>query len=238
MQHTVTVARRFCGPRESANGGYVCGLIARFARGTVTVRLLAPPPLDTPMILGEHDGLLELRLGTDVLARARPGDVDGLVPPAAPTAAEAVEASRRYAGFQAHPAPACFVCGPERAPADGLRIFAGALDPYKNGPAAVAAPWTPDPSLDAGDGRVRSEFMWAALDCPGFAAAAPDMRPMLLGELTAQVDRRAAIGERCVVVGWPIASEGRKHEAGTAVFGADGELYARGRATWIEPRRP
>ena len=62
------------------------------------------------------------------------------------------------------------------------------------------------------------------------------MRAMLLGELTADVRRRAGIGEPCTVVGWQIASNGRKHEAGTALLGSDGELYATARAIWIEPR--
>jgi hypothetical protein len=37
------------------------------------------------------------------------------------------------------------------------------------------------------------------------------------------------------VIGWHIASKGRKHEAGTALFDEDGELCGRARATWIEP---
>ena len=113
-----------------------------------------------------------------------------------------------------------------------MRIFAGRL-PERG---LVAAPWVPDPSLDQGDDMVRPEFVSTALDCPGFYAVNLDNRMMLLGELTAHVNRRVRIGERCTVVGWPLQSDGRKHGAGTAVFGEDGALCASARALWIEPK--
>jgi hypothetical protein len=94
----------------------------------------------------------------------------------------------------------------------------------------------PDISLDAGDGKVRAEFMSAALDCPGYYAIAPDDRMMLLAEFTAHLDRRVRVSESCTVVGWPIVSSGRKHEAGTALFDVEGNLVGRARALWIEPR--
>lgn len=233
MNRTFKIARRFCGPQDSANGGYTCGVIASFAAEPVTVRLLKPIPLDTRLVVERRDEYLDVLLDDTPLAQARPGDVESLSPPVPPpTLDDASAAARRYAGFERHPAPECFVCGPRRKAGDALRIFAGPLGP----PNVSAAPWTPDASLDAGDGRVAAEYLWAALDCPGFAAAAPDMRPMLLGELTARIDRRVAIGEPCVVVGWLVQSSGRKHEAGTALYDAKRSLCAIARAIWIEPR--
>ena len=44
---TLTIARRFNGPPESGNGGYVCGAFAFAAGIDLRVRLLAPPPLET-----------------------------------------------------------------------------------------------------------------------------------------------------------------------------------------------
>lgn len=232
------VAHRFRGPTTSANGGYVSGRLAALAPFPVTVRLLKPPPLETDLEAVERDGRIELRHADVVVAEARPDALGDLVPPPAPSPEEAVEASSRYAGFSVHYAPECFVCGPARAPGDGLRIFAGAYDGAKQDfpGRVVAAPWTPDPSLDAGDGSAAFEFLWCALDCPGYLAIAGDMRAMLLGELTARVQRRARIGEPCRVVGWHIASSGRKHYAGTAVYGADGDVCGLARAVWIEPR--
>jgi hypothetical protein len=254
VTRAIFIAHRFRGPTTSANGGYIAGRLAALAPFPVTVRLLKPPPLETELEIAERGGRIELHRRGIVVAEARPADAVDLVPPAAPTYEEAVDAASRYAGFSKHFAPECFVCGSTRAPGDGLRLFAGALSPHHDRAheaaeplsprhnraheAAVAAPWTPDRSLDAGDGCAALEFIWAALDCPGYLALAGDMRAMLLGELTAQVRRRVRIGEPCRVVGWPIRSAGRKHEAGTALFGADGDLCAAARAIWIEPRGP
>jgi len=113
-----------------------------------------------------------------------------------------------------------------------IDIFAGPLAQRE----LVAAPWVPDASLDRGDGKVRPEFMSAALDCPGYFSVCSDDRMMVLGQLTVHVDRLVHVGESCIVVGWKIGVSGRKYEAGTAIFDGDGELCGRARAVWIEPR--
>jgi hypothetical protein len=59
---------------------------------------------------------------------------------------------------------------------------------------------------------------------------------MLLAQLTTHVDRLVHIGASCTIVGWHIGSDGRKHEAGTAIFDGKGVLCAKARALWIEPR--
>jgi hypothetical protein len=59
---------------------------------------------------------------------------------------------------------------------------------------------------------------------------------MLLAELTVHLDRLVHIDESCTVIGWRLADNGRKHEAGTAIFDEDGEVCGRARALWIEPR--
>jgi hypothetical protein len=45
MTGSLNVARRFCGPPDSGNGGYVCGFIAGFVEGAAEVTLRLPPPL-------------------------------------------------------------------------------------------------------------------------------------------------------------------------------------------------
>ena len=196
------------------------------------MRLIRPPPLERELLLEDLGaGALRVLDGTEIVGEARSAALE-LEVGTAPDYLEAVEASRHYAGFRHHPFPSCFVCGPQRVRGDGLRIFAGPI-PER---ALVAAPWVPDASLDAGDGKVRAEFMSAALDCPGYYAVAPDERKMLLAELTAHIDRRVHIGESCTVVGWRLDSSGRKHEAATALFDGKGELCGRARALWIEPR--
>jgi hypothetical protein len=229
---SVRVARRFCGPPTSANGGYFAGLIAALAPHTLSVRLAMPPPLDTELAVTEtQDGRIEVRHGDTVIGEGSPATLD-LQPPQPPSYHEAVRASGNYAGFVRHAFPTCFVCGAHRTHGDGLCIYAGEVP----GREIVAAPWTPDASLDRGDGAVRPEFMSAALDCPGYYAVTPGERVMLLAQFTAQTERLARVDEPCTVIGWRISSNGRKHEAGTAVFGADGKLCGRAWAMWIEPR--
>jgi hypothetical protein len=237
----LTVAPRFCGPPGSANGGYVSGLFAQHAAGTVRVRLHRPPPLGAPLEVAHRDGgRLELLHDSRLVASAEPAQLE-LIVPSPPDYLAALEASRRYVGFTQHAFPNCFVCGPERARGDGLRIFAGPVvaDAAAVGTARaalVAAPWVPDVALGLDDHKVRPEFMWAALDCPGYFAARSDHVPMLLGEFTAHVDRRVHVDEPCVIVGWRVSAAGRKFEVGTALFDEDGELCAKARAVWIELR--
>jgi hypothetical protein len=229
---SVFIATRFRGPSDSSNGGYFAGLVATLADRTVSVRLLKPPPLETALAVSAlEDGGLRVLRGQEPIGEAHP-EVLALTVPPAPDYLEAVEASRHYAGFRQHRFPGCFVCGTQRARGDGLRIFAGPI--AERG--IVAAPWVPDASLDAGDGKVRAEFMSAALDCPGYYAVAPDDRMMLLAEFAAHVDRRVHIGESCTLTAWRLGGSGRKHEAGTALFDGKGELCGRARALWIEPR--
>ena len=234
----LTVAPRFCGPPGSANGGYIAGLFAQHAPQTVRVRLHLPPPLGAALEVAHRDGgRLELLHDTRVIASAEPARLE-LAVPEPPDYFAALEASRHYAGFNAHAFPNCFVCGPERARGDGLRIFAGPLTTGADATTAemVAAPWVPDVALGLDDHKVRPEFMWAALDCPGYFAARSDRVPMLLGEFTAHVDRRVHVDEPCVIVGWRVSVAGRKYEVGTALFDEDGEMCAKARAVWIEPK--
>jgi hypothetical protein len=230
----LTIARRFNGPPDSGNGGYVCGLLAVATASDVRVRLLSPPPLDAPltMLPGAEADTWRLLDGERPVAVATAAPPLPLDVPRAPPYVQSVWASQHYVGFRQHSYPDCFVCGPYRRRGDGMRIFPGQLDS-----GIVAAPWIPADDLDQGDGKVAVEFHWAALDCPGYFAAIEDrQRPMLLGEMQAHVDRRVHVGETCMVIGWRIATEGRKHRCGTAIFDDDGELCARAHATWIEVR--
>ena len=230
----LTVAARFCGPAASANGGYFAGLVATLLERTLTVRLRRPPPLATPLAVREQpDGQLQVLHGSELIGEALPASLE-LTVPHGPHYLEAVEASRRYAGFAYHRFPTCFVCGTARARGDGLRIFAGPVPEL----GLVAAPWVPDASLDRGDGKVRPEFLSAALDCPGYYAVADRDQMMLLAEFTAHIDRLVHVGSNCPPIGWRLETEGRKHLAGTALFDGKGELCGRARALWIEPRSP
>ncbi len=119
----------------------------------------------------------------------------------------------------------CFTCG-IREEADGLGVYAGAVagrEPLH------AAPVTFRDELP--------ELVWAAIDCPGaYATGAVGRGDVVLGRMTARIQRLPEIGETCVVTAWPLEENGRKLFAGTALFGEDGELLAFSRQVWIVPR--
>jgi hypothetical protein len=222
---------RFCGPAESANGGYTCGLVANVLGGSAEVTLRRPPPLGQPLRLEHHSDGAVLLDGDELVAEGRLAAVE-LAAPDPVSYDDAELAARNYGGFERHPFPTCFVCGPGRQRGDGMRIFAGPVP----GRELVAAPWVPDYSLVDADGLVRPEFVWAALDCPGvFALGFPDLGETLLGRLTAELHAPVRAGERHVATGWALGKDGRKLYAGTALTDAAGELCGLARATWITP---
>src|SRR5215472_8325674 len=53
---SVLIEKRFCGPPTSANGGYVCGLLATHIDGNAEITLRAPPPLlqRLAIVISEH----------------------------------------------------------------------------------------------------------------------------------------------------------------------------------------
>lgn len=209
-------------------------MIGQFIDGPAAVRLRIPPPLDTPMEVREHGGVVELYHKGELVASGRPANVE-LDIPRPPGFAQAQAASDRYRGFVNHFYPGCFVCGPERERGDGLRIFAGPVE-QGNGPEGmVAAAWIPDETLLNSSGFVAPEYIWAALDCPGaYAFPEPKSGALLLGELAVSIVKPVSAGEKCVLIGWEIKHEGRKHFTGTALFGESGSCCAMARATWFE----
>jgi hypothetical protein len=218
----VVIDRKFRGPTGSANGGYTCGLLASFLHGPAEVTLRLPPPLERPLEVST-DGAVELRDGDAVVAEAAEAELEFDVP--APISFEKAAAAALPHGDKESVFPECFVCGWARE--DGLRIYAGPVD----GSELVAATWVPSEDV------ISSEFVWAALDCPGAYAVHFGQRGNpVLGRLTARVEHLPHPGERCVVMGWPLGEEGRKLYAGTAVFGEDGRVLGSARAVWIVPR--
>lgn len=230
-EETIVIDRRYNGPPDSGNGGYVSGVVAARIEGPAEVTLRLPPPLDTPLHLVRDGDALKLMDGDSVVAEGRPTAFELDIPPA-PSLETARGAVDRFTGFERHSFPTCFVCGPKRAEGDGLRIFAGRF----NGPDVVAAPWVPDRAF-AVDGAIPTEVHWAALDCPGGFAVMDREKPVVLGRMAAEIRRPVEPGEACVVMGWAKGVDGRKHFAGTALFKASGELAARALQTWIELKR-
>jgi len=220
------VPRRYCGPPSSGNGGYTAGALAGLVDGsTVSVSLLAPPPLDTQMSVEVVDGTTVAGVDGAPVARAEAAAIDQAAVEPVP-ATEARAAERAFVGLAAHPFPTCFVCGPDRP--DGLRIFPGPVDD-QDGLTRLAATWTPDDSV----ADVLSPVTWAALDCIGGWAGGLADRTMVLARMTAQVDVLPRIGEEHVVVGLDRRTEGRKTFTAAALYDPDGRLLGRAEHLWV-----
>jgi hypothetical protein len=240
---SITIDKRYCGPPNSANGGYVCGLMANALGGCAEITLRSPPPLGLPLeLIRGADGSVELRNGEAVLATGKSAWLELTEIPTA-SLEEAMDAVRRspFADPSTHELAGCFVCGPARAAGDGLRIFAGPLprSPSRNVD-ALAAPWVPASDLAGEDGRIAPEFVWAALDCPsGYACfGTPDLESggdkiMLLGRMTARIEQCPCPGDQCIIVAWPTGRDGRKLFANSALMGPGGNVLAIASATWL-----
>ena len=225
MPVQIIIPRRYRGPLTSANGGYASGRLAAFVDADeVEVTLRLPPPLDRPLLVRKDGGSATLLDGDDVVAEARAASVDA-EPPAPVSVAEAEAAASRHARIGDEVFNECFVCGIRDA-RDGLEIYAG---PVAGREPLHAAPWVVTESSP--------ELVWAAIDCPGAYAVGGEGRgEVVLGRMTARVLRAPEVGERCVVLSWPLGEDGRKLFAGTGLFAEDGELLAIARQTWIQPR--
>jgi hypothetical protein len=219
----ITLPRHYRGPLTSANGGYACGRLAAFVDASeVEVTLRLPSPLDRPLAVVRDGEAVRLLDGDALVAEARPSAVD-VDAPGPVSLAQAEAARERHVRDYGPDFRECFVCGDRD---DGLRIWAGPVagrEPLHASPIALPEP--------------RPELVWAAIDCPGAYAVGDEGRGLIvLGRMTARVDRVPAAGEPCVAASWPLGEDGRKLHAGTALFAEDGELLALARQTWIAPR--
>src|SRR5688500_4690219 len=119
------ISRRFRGPPESANGGYACGAVAGLLQGDVESTLRMPPPLERDLAEERGEGRAVLRDGDAIVAEAVATTL-AIEPPPPVAFEDAERAAERYRWYVDHPWPGCFVCGPDREPGDGLRLFPGA----------------------------------------------------------------------------------------------------------------
>jgi hypothetical protein len=184
---------------------------------------MLPPPLETALdVVVTSDGVRLEHAGRTVATAAqgkmsqRPmGDWHPV------SLDDAATASESYAGFRKHPFPTCFSCGPERSEGDGLRIFPGRLPDGR-----VAAVWHAD--------EVDVPTTWAALDCIGGWSSDIEERPMVLGQMTAEVLRMPVPGAEYVVVGTELEVDGRKTRTRSEMYDAEGDLLAHADHVWIE----
>jgi hypothetical protein len=228
---SLSIPRRFNGPPRSGNGGWVCGALAATLPDEgvgrpVTVTLRLPPPLEVPLDVSNADGGAVLSHEGRPVAEAV--ETNTSPSPVAPvTVAEAREAEASYAGLAHHPFSGCFVCGTDREPGDGLRIFPG---PVPGGDGRVAATWTPTES--------NVPVAWAATDCPSAWASDLLERPLVVGRMTVEVHRLPRVGETHVVVGEVRRVEGRKTFTAATLYGPGDDVVAAAEHIWfaIDPK--
>jgi hypothetical protein len=219
----VLIPRRFNGPPASANGGYTCGLIARYVGGPADVSLRSPPPLDTALELWRSgDGEVLLRHRDRLVAEGRAAAPPDVEPPVRPTVAQAREALRRHPWLNdRHPFSDCYVCGVGRH--DGLGLHFGDL---RGHPDVTAALLIADETVPHG-----------ALDCPSYVPALWHAdTPSMLARMQAEILEPIPLGEPVVATGWLLRADGRKYYTASALLDADGQLLARASQLWIRPR--
>ena len=188
--------------------------------------LKRPAPLDVELQAEADGSSARLLHGAELLATAERATL-AIDVPEPPSLADAEAAEDRF-DKTAHIYPSCFVCGPARASGDGWRIFPGPVAQDR-----VAASWTPAAEFADADGGIRPEFVWAALDCPGYFAVQEAAGLALLGRMGVVIHSAIPAGQPLIVQGWGMGSEGRKHAAGTALHDAGGRLLAAAKQVWI-----
>jgi hypothetical protein len=238
VTETLTIPARFNGPPGSANGGYTCGRVAQLVGAEeVEVSLRTPPPLDTPLEVVRDPERVELRDGDTLVAEGAPTELLFDVPdPVEHDTVAAAEERGRERWAADHPFPTCVVCGPEREPGDGMRIFPADLSGQGM---LFGACWTPHERDGDGDGCARPELVWAALDCPTSAPVANfgEGPPMVLASLAARLACPLNVGEPHTILSWALEVEGRKHRSAAALYDSEGILTCVSRALWIELRQ-
>jgi hypothetical protein len=240
MTGSLVIVSRFCGPPDSGNGGYVCGLIAGYLDGPAEVTLRQPPPLETTLTL-EHDadGSIRVRDGQTLIAEA----TSSLNAPALQLPDPVSVQQARSAGARSHlrlhpgqhPFPTCFVCGPDRRPGDGLRIMVGPVA----GRELSADLWYPAADLTSANGHVRPEFIWAALDCAGGIGAIGDAimgRAIPAGSSVGSPDRRGQ-GRPASCRDWMATSSGGPQDARRLRTVRSIRTATRGGAGHLDPYR-
>jgi hypothetical protein len=235
VSSTIVIPRRFNGPPDSGNGGYSCGVLAAHVDAPVVeVTLRAPPPLECELRIEPVDGGVAALDGDNVVAEARPTELDLDLPNPIPLAdAVRADSTSPYRDADRHAFDTCFVCGPSRAEGDGLRMFPGQL----GDDGLFATLFRPDQSVADSEGHVLPEIVWASLDCPTSAPIADwegKRPPSVLARLAVRIDAPVRADTQYLALSWPLGEDRRKRSAAAALYDDSGAAVAVSRALWIE----
>jgi hypothetical protein len=228
----ITIPRRFTGIHGFVQGGYVCGVVASHLSGTADISMKLPTPVEKALLLRCEGDLVQLFDEDRLLVEAKPGELSMQSPPV-PDWETCAKASSGYPGHRFHFAPECFVCGTHVPDGRGLDIFPGPV-PGSN---LYAAAWEPDANTPAAKGHVTGEVVWGVMDCisgwPVVERLPAPENGMLMGRFVGRVFRAPSVGQRCRLIGWVHASEGRKHSTSMCMVAENSEVMAQAQALWI-----
>lgn len=239
-QSEIVIPARFCGPPDCGNGGYSAGAVASLLDAdTVTVKLLAPMPLDLPLQVQSFADKVSLHNDETKVIEAWASELELQVPHL--QAVDKIDSVRqRCQGFRNHPFPGCFVCGPDRQQ-DGLAVYPGPLTDSE-GQALVAARWQAQDEFYDAENQLDKKIIWAALDCPTSFAALEitenqALVPMVLGLFTVRILKPIYRHDAVFVQAWAGAKEGRKVKGYSALVSTSGECFAYSEALWISIKK-
>jgi hypothetical protein len=226
---------RYNGPPSSGHGGVAAGRMAELVdpRAAV-VRLLAPIPLDTPLVPGDTaDAVVRMYAGTSPSSAVAtvgplhaPLPVGRFEPPRVGLIQQA-EFGWLSTSDGVHPFPTCFGCGPDRPRRDGLGLRPGRV----RGSDVCATRWSPP-----GSGEVPPWLVWAALDCGSAGpviTGASRGAPVVTGELAVEIRGDVYGGSRYTLMSRLVRRSGRKTVTQAALIDEAGRHVAVGVTTWF-----
>ena len=237
---TFKLATQFCGPPHSGNGGYFCGLIAEHFTQPLSIRLKAPPPLNTRLTIEGDDHNAEVMAGPQTIASLKfvhaPPEAS---PPIALEDARNISDEGLQNSRVNHPFPNCFVCGPKRQTQDGMRIFTG---PSQN-KTLYAAHWYAEPCWSSDGTYIDTRFIWAAMDCPSSGPAfATTLDPhsqiaYVLGTLELHIEHKPKIRNHYIITCTLDEDNGKVYKTRVSLYDEEHKLHARGAAVWVQVKR-
>src|SRR5947209_19435178 len=114
MSSTIRIARRFCGPPNSGNGGYSAGILASLLAGPCECTLRKPIPLERELQTEVSDSAARLVDGVELIIEAEKAQI-GTTKQAGIPFNHAERAAADSAAFHNHPFPTCFTFVPDRS---------------------------------------------------------------------------------------------------------------------------
>jgi acyl-coenzyme A thioesterase PaaI-like protein len=228
----VRLPSHWCGPDGIGQGGVTAGLLAsELGEGPVEVRLHAPAPLDTDMVIrrdGDTARTLIAAPDRPIATARRVVAVDGTPPPAL-----GLDDARRVTGALSHANVfgRCLICGHDRD--DSLRVWPG---PRPDDQPGVAAAFDVRDATFVDRGALAPPFVFGALDCTsGFAVLRDNVGGVAItGTMQVQLHEPVPADGPVIATARVAGRGGRTWRVDAALRSAGGGLLAHAHVVWVE----